>query len=176
MNHSFCGRTRKKKSLCGPITNGIPVGPESRNTMWTDYQRHPGRTRKKKSLCGPSTNGIPVGRESRNTMWTDYQRHPGRTRKKKSLCGPSTNGIPVGRESRNTMWTDYQRHRQSHNSRGSSRVFYRWHRLFSAPRRVFFAGSPSKIISTPLYTCEGITLIFFPFSGSRHPPFVFVDC
>ena len=42
------GRTRKKKSLCGPSTNG------------------PGRTRKKKSLCGPSTNGIPVGPERRN--------------------------------------------------------------------------------------------------------------
>ena len=67
-----------------------------------------------------------------------------RTRKRKSLCGPSTNGIPVGRESRNTMWTDYQRHRQSHNSRGSSRVFYRWHRLFSAPRRFFMPALRRK--------------------------------
>ena len=49
---------------------------------------------------------------------------------------------------------------------GVVRCFYRWHCLFSAPRRVFFAGSPSKIISTPLYTCVGgLPLSFFHFQG-----------
>ena len=31
MNHSFLCRTRKKKSRCGPSTNGMPSGPERRN-------------------------------------------------------------------------------------------------------------------------------------------------
>ena len=71
--------------------------------------------------------------------------------RKESQCGPSTNGIPVGRESRNTMWTDYQRHRQSHNSPGSSRVFYRWHRLFSAPRRFFMPALRRKSFRSFIY-------------------------
>ena len=108
-------------------------------------------------------------------MWTEYQRHSVRTRKKKSLCGPSTNGIPVGRESRNTMWTDYQRHRQSHNSPGSSGVFTDGI-VFSLLHAGFFRRLSVENRFDPLYTRRRIALILFPFSGSRHPLFVFFDC
>ena len=94
-------------------------------------------------------------------MWTDYQRHPGRTRKRKSLCGPSTNGI------------------DNHTIPGVRPEFFTDGTVFSLLHAGFFcAGYPSKIVSIlyiRVYTCEGITLILFPFSGSRHPPFVFVD-
>ena len=96
-----------------------------------------------------------------------------RTRKRKSLCGPSTNGIPVGRESRNTMWTDNQRHRQSHNSRGSSRVFYRWHRLFSAPRRFFSPALRRKSFRSFIYVETDYT---YPFSIFRISTFAFRLC
>ena len=96
-----------------------------------------------------------------------------RTRKRKSLCGPSTNGIPVGPESRNTMWTDYQRHRQSHNSRGSSRVFYRWHRLFSAPRRFFLPAIRRKSFRSFIYVETDST---YHFSIFRISTFAFRLC
>ena len=50
-------RTRKKKSLCGPSTNRIPAGHESRNTMWTDYQRHR-QSHNSPGASGVFTNGI----------------------------------------------------------------------------------------------------------------------
>ena len=52
------------------------------------------------------------------------------------------------------MWTDYQRHRQSHNSPGSSGVFTDGI-VFSLLHASFFAGSPSKIISTPFIYVRG---------------------
>ena len=74
------------------------------------------------------------------------------------------------------MWTDYQRHRQSHNSPGSSGVFTNGI-VFSLLHAGFFRRLSVENHFDPLYIrARGITLILFPFSGSRHPPFVFVDC
>ena len=112
-------------------------------------------------------------RKKRIPMWTEYQRHSVRTRKKKSLCGPSTNGIPVGPESRNTMWTDYQRHRQSHNSRGSSSVFFCWHRLFSAPRRFFMPTLRRKSFRSLIYVETDSP---YPFPIFRISTFAFRLC
>ena len=74
------------------------------------------------------------------------------------------------------MWTEYQRHRQSHNSPGSSRVFLLMASSFlcSTPGFLCRRLSGENRFDPFIYVRRRITLIFFSFSGSRHPPFVFV--
>ena len=69
-----------------------------------------------------------------------------RTRKKKSLCGPSTNGI------------------DNHTIPRVVRCFYRWHRLFSAPRR-FFLVPAIRRKSFRSFICRGLPLSFFHFQA-----------
>ena len=61
---------------------------------------------------------------------------------------------------------------------GVVRCFYCWQRLFSAPRRGFFAGSPSKIVSTPyIYVRDELHYIFFLiFRLSTFDSSCFVGC
>ena len=46
---------------------------------------------------------------------------------------------------------------------GVVQCFYRWHRLFSAPRRFFSTAYPSKIVSILYIRGDGLHLSFFHF-------------
>ena len=48
---------------------------------------------------------------------------------------------------------------------GVVRCFYRWHRLFSAPRRVFLPTLRRKIVSILYIRVGGLHLSFFHFQG-----------
>ena len=98
-----------------------------------------------------------------------------RTRKRKSQCGPSTNGIPVGRESRNPYVDRVPTASTITQFPGFVQRFLPMAPSFLCSTPGFLCRLSFENRFDPLYTCEGITLIFFPFSGSRHPPFVFVD-